>query len=275
MSRAIFGNDRTNEMKFNSRLFLFLWLAGLIGVLSFLLVDLEGLIKALPLPEGHEIPVTLPVLKVLSLLQPTVLVALAVLIGTVLAAKVGLAAPFAEAWANRGDRLAALRPQIVPGIVGGFLGGVAIIITGLVSRQYLAPAMLERMSNFGDFVPLLTRILYGGITEELLLRWGVMTLLAWAGWRVFQKGKGDPSSALFVAAIVISSVLFALGHLPVAYLLYPDAPFALTVFVLVANSIFGLVAGFLYWKRGLESAIIAHAFAHLVLFAGTWLDVYF
>lgn len=36
-------------------------------------------------------------------------------------------------------------------------------------------------------------------------------------------------------------------------------------YVIVANSIFGLIAGYLYWQKGLEAAIIAHMSAHLVI----------
>jgi hypothetical protein len=58
--------------------------------------------------------------------------------------------------------------------------------------------------------------------------------------------------------IVISSPVFGIGHLPVAYMILPGATFALTLYVIVANSIFGLIAGYLYWKRGLEPAVLAH-----------------
>ena len=39
----------------------------------------------------------------------------------------------------------------------------------------------------------------------------------------------------------------------------------IVVYVITANSIFGTVAGFLYWRRGLEAAMIAHISAHVVL----------
>src|SRR4029450_2603990 len=109
---------------------------------------------------------------------------------------------------------------------------------------------VQRMSQFGEFVPLLTRLFYGGFTEELLLRWGVMTLIAWGAWRLFQKGRGSPRPAIFIVAILISSLVFAAGHLPIAYMLFPDRTPALTAFVIVGNSTFGLVAGYLYWKKG-------------------------
>jgi membrane protease YdiL (CAAX protease family) len=102
-----------------------------------------------------------------------------------------------------------------------------------------------------------------------------MTFLVWGAWRLFQKGKGSPNTAVFVFAILISSVIFAIGHLPIAYLLFPDHTVTLTTFVIIGNSLFGLVAGLLYWKKGLESAMIAHAITHLILFSATYFGAYF
>jgi membrane protease YdiL (CAAX protease family) len=35
------------------------------------------------------------------------------------------------------------------------------------------------------------------------------------------------------------------------------------------NAAFGLLFGWLYWRRGLESAMIAHAMTHLVSYVAT------
>jgi membrane protease YdiL (CAAX protease family) len=92
-----------------------------------------------------------------------------------------------------------------------------------------------------------------------------MTFLVWLPWRLFQKGEGTPKGAFVVAAIFISAILFGIGHLPVASLLAGELTLHLAAYVITANSVFGIVAGFFYWKRGLESAMIAHMFAHVVL----------
>jgi len=262
-------------MRFNTRLFVILWLAGLAGVLSFLLVDLDALLAILPVPAGTEVPTITPALKLLSLIQPAVILSVAVLVGVVLASKVGLSSPVAETAASGGDLVSAFKPQIIPGIVGGLAGGVSIILIATVLKPFLSPEVVARLGEFGKFLPLPTRLLYGGITEELLLRWGLMTLLVWAAWRLFQKGQDRPKPANFVGAIVISSVVFALGHLPVAFLLFPEPTLALTLFVIVGNSAFGLIAGYLYWKKGLESAMIAHMLAHVVMFMASYFGAYF
>jgi len=261
-------------MNFKTRLFVILWLAGFVGALSLLLIDLDALIKILPIPPGTEIP-PITLVKLLAPVQPAVLLAVAVLVGVVLASKVGLSSPVAEAAASGGDSISALKPQIVPGIVGGLAGGVSLILIATVLKPFLSPEVLARLGEFGKVLPLPTRLLYGGIIEELLLRWGLMTLLVWAAWRLFEKGRGRPKPSYFVGAILGSSLLFAIGHLPLAFMLFPAPTFALIVFAIVGNSAFGLIGGYLYWKRGLESAMIAHALTHVVMFTASYFGAYF
>ncbi len=107
------------------------------------------------------------------------------------------------------------------------------------------------------------------------MRWGLMTLLAWALWRLFQKRQDKPKPAFFVVAIFVSSLVFGIGHLPIAFILFPDATLALTLFVIVGNSAFGVIAGYLYWKKGLESAMIAHMLAHVVMLTANYFGAYF
>ncbi len=252
-------------MSFKTRLFVILFSAGMAGVCSALLIDLPALVALLPIPAGTEIPPITPAIKLLSLIQPAVLVAVAVLVGVALARKVGLSSPAAEAVASGGRVAPALKPQIVPGLVGGLAGGSAVVVATLLAKPFLSPETLTRIAAFGRLLPLPTRLLYGGITEELLLRWGLMTLLVWAAWRLLQRGEGGPKPAYFVGAILASSLVFGVGHLPFAYMILPEVTAGLTLYVIVANSVFGLIAGYLYWKRGLESAMLAHMLAHVCM----------
>ena len=62
-----------------------------------------------------------------------------------------------------------------------------------------------------------------------------------------------------------------MGHLPIASMLAGGLTAPLVIYVITANSIFGIVAGFLYWRRGLEAAMIAHISTHLVLISAIYL----
>lgn len=262
-------------MSLNKKMFIILWLAGMSGVASFLLVDLPRLIEVFPLPSAVEKPTVTPLLKFGSLLQPAILLSLAVYVGIALARKVGLSSPVAEALASGGNTIQAFRPQSLPGLVGGVAGGVAITAVAVIWKPYLPPDVVGRVSELGSILPIPTRILYGGFTEELLLRWGFMTLLVWIPWRAFQNRDAVPKPLYVIIAILISSLLFAIGHLPIASLLVPELSFVLTSYVITANSIFGLIAGYLYWKKGLESAMLAHMLTQVVLITASYFGAYF
>lgn len=245
------------------RLFLILASAGFVGVLSFQLVDISALIAKFPEAQGKPLPMPMAVVRLLSVLQPAVLVAVAAFVGVRLAPSLGLSAPVAEALAERRPLHPALRPQFLPGILGAVIAAPAIIACWLLWKPLLSPSFLQTAAEFSHMLPPLTRLLYGGITEEVLLRWGFMTFLVWVLWKALQKGQGIPRPAYVVSAIVLSALVFAIGHLPIAVKLNGGASLTLVSYVIVANSIFGIIGGFLYWKKGLESAIIAHALTHV------------
>lgn len=259
----------------SKRLFLILFVLGLIGVLSFLFVDLSALVALFPVAPGEQAPNITPAIKLLSVIQPTILVAVAVLVGVVLAPRVGLASPYLESIAAGHPSPSTLRAQLAPAVLGAVAGSVCILVTAAVVRQFVTAEVNDRLGIFGKLLPLPTRLLYGGIVEELLLRWGFMTLLVWVGWRLFQRKRNRPASITFVVAILLSSLVFALAHLPVAIMLLGEANAAIVFFVVVANSAFGIVAGYLYWKYGLESAIIAHMLVHVVLVVASSVGAYF
>lgn len=238
------------------KLFLYMWIAGMLGVVVITVMVVPQLVAdiALPMP--------LWVMLLVSSVQSALFVALAVWLGVVLAPRVGLRATVFEAAVTSGSISKALRPQLFPGLVAGFLGGIALYAIG----GYASPAELANAAQQFT-VPILARVLYGGITEELLLRWGLMTVLLWLSWRFLQRGKGAPKLMYIWLAIIVSALLFGAGHLPAATMQVGELTAYIVLFVVGANAIFGLLFGYLYWRHGLEAAMIAHFTAHVVSYA--------
>jgi membrane protease YdiL (CAAX protease family) len=235
------------------RLSLLLWLAGMLGVVVIVVAVLPELLGELPLPAP------LWVISLASFAQSGLLIAIAVWSGVALASKVGLHAPAFEAAVTARSITSALRPQLIPGLVAGVLGGAGLFAIG----GYASPAALaEVQQRFA--LPLLARVLYGGITEELLLRWGLMTVLVWLAWRLLQGRRGPPRAIYYWLAIVVSALLFGAGHLPAAAILVGALTGDVVLFVVGANAAFGVLFGYLFWRYGLEAAMIAHAGAHAV-----------
>ncbi|WP_265632691.1 CPBP family glutamic-type intramembrane protease [Cupriavidus cauae] len=209
----------------------------------------------------HQVlPVPMWVVGVASGVQSALLLALAAFAGARLAGKAGLRAQaMAELAAGRAP-WGALRPQCLPGLIGGLLAGV--LLWGLIATAPQAAAPIH-----GTTMPLAVRLLYGGVTEEVLVRWGLMSLLVWALWRVFRRGAANPGAGLAWIAIALSAVVFGFAHLPAAAGLAGALTWPVVLHLTAANAAFGVIAGFLFWRYGLEAAIIAHVVAHLTLAA--------
>ncbi len=237
--------------------FFTLWTVGLPGIIAVSWLALPALMA------GRPLPAPMWVISAASAVQSMMLLALAVYTGIRFAPKTGLQAPVLLPLAGTRHDAGKLRRQLAPGILGGLFGAAL-----LWAFSRFAPEPLAQLQ--GQVVqPLAARILYGGITEEILVRWGLMSFLAWLFWRV-TPGRGDkPSPAHLWLAIAVSALSFGVMHLPAAASFAGPLDAGTALYVVAGNAIFGVVAGALYWRRGLESAIIAHVLAH----AFSWLLV--
>lgn len=236
------------------RVGILLWSAGTLGAATVAVGVLPQLSAKMPLPAP------LWLITLASVFQSALLVALAVWGGTALAPAVGLRAPAFEAVATRRPIMPVLKPQILPGLIAGVLGRLL-----LFASLRLSPAPSAALQ--GQFsLPLYARMLSGGITEEVLLRWGLMTAFTWLAWRLFQGKRGAVNPVLTWLAIAVSALLFGVGHLPVASYLIGSLNGPVVLFVVGLNATFGLLFGWLFWRRGLELAMVVHAMTHFVAY---------
>src|SRR5512142_2246300 len=91
-----------------------------------------------------------------------------------------------------------------------------------------------------------------------------MSLLAWLGRFVSKTADGRPTLAVLWVANILAAVLFGLGHLPATAALISITPLVV-LRAIVLNGLGGIAFGYLYFTRGLESAMISHFSADLVL----------
>lgn len=231
-----------------------LWLLAMSGVVVLTITVLPQLVARLP----QRVPFGLPLAAAASLVQNAVLVAVAVWAGIALGRPLGLSAPATEAAASGGNILQALKPQLVPAFIGGVAAGALLLLAA-----HWMPAALVNAGR-GLEIPLLAKVLYGGVTEETLMRWGLMTALLWLSWRFLQRGEGVPRRRYVYASAAIASVVFGALHLPAAMAIGVDLSAPVVSFVIVGNGLPGFLFGCLYWRYGLEAAIGAHSLAHVV-----------
>ncbi len=233
----------------------------LAGLLSLILFPVETLIS------GAALPAPIWVMRLGILIQPAILLGIALMVGFALAPKLGLRAPAVAAFACGEQIWPILRHQLLPAsLVAAVVAGILLMFHEMIVPQIAQLANPDSASLLKIGMPPVTRLLYGGIAEEVMTRWGLVSLFGWIIWRL--AGKPDTIGiATLAMAVTLSALLFALGHVPLLYAIIGSPPLELLGAVIVGNALPGLMFGWLFVKYGLEAAMIGHMGAHALAMA--------
>lgn len=174
----------------------------------------------------------------------------------------GLAAPLTEAWA------AGRKPEAMARRLGaGAALGAGFGMAGVLIALTLGGPTVEADAAGADLIPLWTGVaqaVSAGVGEEILFRFGLMSLFAWFAWKVLPARDGGPSAYGMWFAVGLAAAVFASVHgVPEAEAL-SSASRPMGIVRLLAGAGFG----WLLWKRGLEAAMTAHFTYNMVLFYG-------
>lgn len=240
------------------KLGLTLFVMGLLGVFTMLTVT----IPLDNLPKEVVEKISPQTLKYLVLINPAILLLIVVIIGTLLYDKVGFSVPTISSILKIEQPKIKFIEQIKYGIILGLISGILITLISIIFRSSLPQEFIDLGNKIK--ITVIARFIYGGFTEELLMRFGFMTLVVW----IVSKVTNNLVNSTYWIGIILASILFGLGHFPVVFNTVPNPTITLLTYVLIGNSIAGLFFGWLYWRKGLEAAFIGHIFAHVVMIIG-------
>lgn len=237
-------------MKTRTKTFFILWVSVIIStvlILPYIFnVEAEILKKS---------TFSLPMLALIAFIQGTVIFGIAAFFGLILAEKTGFKLPLIDAWLNH--RKIDYRKTLLLSIVLGSIAGILIIVLDKFAFQQSIAL------NMG--VPLWQGFLacfYGGIAEEVIMRLFLMSLFVFILIKITRRKKAG--SVIVWTSIVLVAILFGLGHLPITSTVTSITPIVI-VRAIVLNGIGGAIFGWLYWKKGLESAMISHFTADIFI----------
>lgn len=206
----------------------------------------------------------------LQITSQVIVFGVAIWVGLSFARSIGLGLPLLEK-RLAGGSIAADLGRILPLSVG--LGVVLALVLIALDVFVFQPALVAELgsnalagssaSQPAAWKGLLASF-YGGINEEVLLRLCVMSFLAWLGRFVSKTADGRPTLTILWIANILAAVLFGLGHLPATAALVPLTPLVVARAV-VLNGLIGVGFGYLYFKHGLESAMLSHFSADIIL----------
>jgi membrane protease YdiL (CAAX protease family) len=270
--------DATNQHQRRSTSFLrrTAWMlafgvAGLVGVAATTALQLT-LDPSLAARSGLPADASILVATALSIVTPAVLVVVATTVGTATAPRVGFRS-FVHEYATDGRPVwRRLRESAPKAVLVGLATGAGILALDVVLTR-VAPAAAPTEPGPGSVGFVLAsapaRFLFGGLAEELMLRWGLVSAIAWLLGAVVS---GDRSRTVAWAAVVLAAIAFGAAHLPQAAASV-ELTLPVVARIVALNAMAGVVFGWLYVTDALETAMLAHASAHIVLIASAIVTV--
>ena len=251
----------------NWRVFFILWIASILATIAILPYALELQSGAL---EQLDLPISLSALITLQIIQGGFIFGVITFLGMLLAKRIGLGTPILDS-VTQGELAFDKVRAILPINIG--LGILASLLIVGLDVYIFQPALIKELGEKANVLNQTAQpaawkgflaSFYGGIAEEILLRLFAMSLLAWLGSFISKTKDGKPTNIIFWIANILAAILFGIGHLPAASLILPLTTLFIIRIVLL-NGVGGIMFGRLYQKHGLESAMIAHFSADIVL----------
>ena len=208
-------------------------------------------------------------IMIIGIAQSAIYGAVAAFFGYILASKIGLLRSFRFT----------KKPTLTAVIAGAICGILFFTLDGLLFAGQIPGVAADYAAYSFSITTIGAKVLYGGIIEELLMRWFLMSLVAFILWKISQLGKRSSSPSgeraakvvsgsevpadaavevceralaptwTIVVANILVAMLFAAGHLPATIALFGSLTAIILVRCFVLNGMFGLVFGWLYQKH--------------------------
>ena len=208
-----------------------------------------------------------------SLLVEGILLAIATILGLLLAHSIHLGAPLLEALLVGKNVETQFQDIIMPGLWFGIGIGLALLlIERLLFRNRLRKIVHYAPTRWNRWKFILASF-HQGIALEVFLRLFCLSLVAWMLSRIWHTPTGAATPAVLWSSNILISIFAAFiyrqGVLLTSALAGMYSPLIVTRTVLL-DGLLGIVFGYLFWHYGLEASITADLVAgvFLQLFGG-------
>ncbi|PSB06879.1 CPBP family intramembrane metalloprotease [filamentous cyanobacterium CCP2] len=244
-----------------------LFVLGSVGIVMFTITSIPLIEQQLAKlsPETLETVPPLGILMLLQGLQYSILLAISILIGIGCAYRVGLRSHLIDHWVFHTTKSPSFAVEMKWSLGVGAAAAIVLLLLDRLMQPALPEALQAANNTEPGWLNLLTAMFYGGITEEILMRWGLMSLLVWIAWKGLKQGVTLPSQGIYQGAIVLAALVFGLLHLPATAAIVPLTPVVI-VRALLLNGIAAIGFGWLFWQYSLEAAMLAHISVHAFTF---------
>lgn len=142
-----------------------------------------------------------------------------------------------------------------------------IMLTSIIIAVIAALVLLGLFEIQKEFYPITakhqrpSKVFYilasfsGAVTEEVLFRLGIMSIIV--SLIRYLRERDFPTKSTYWFAIIFSSLLFGLIHIPMTNNFLELTAFTISV-TMIGNLITGTTFGYIFWRWGLVNAMLAH-----------------
>jgi CAAX prenyl protease-like protein len=224
---------------------IFLWIGCILGTLAVL--PHAATIANYPLVSYTK------VFQLLS--QSAVLYGIVVVLGYIFATRVGFHVFLFD---RPGVHLA--NELLIAVATGTLLGCVFLLFDVAVFKSLFLDAPYA--SFFKSLLYPLLGSIYGAFNEEILSRLFILPLCIFILMKALET---ESATMLIYLSIVLTSLILGILHLPTFAHVAPVNPITI-LRVILLNTVAGMLFGWLFWKKGIESAIVAHFATDVVIY---------
>lgn len=143
--------------------------------------------------------------------------------------------------------------------IGIILG---VFILGLLKIQEFILPIGTAKAKHPSAIPNLFASFSAGITEEIIFRLGIMSLIVTVIKYIIKTKKA--SNRIVWTGNIITALLFGLIHIPMSSNYFDQTPIVIGTIIL-GNVITGTTFGWIFWRYGLIMAMIVHFISDVVL----------
>ncbi|MBN2286407.1 MAG: CPBP family intramembrane metalloprotease [Tissierellales bacterium] len=244
--------------KLNLKIFIVLVFLGIIASL-FILPYLHSFSGDFIKEAQEQLGLEGTLFNVLIIVQSSLMYSLAAFIGLLSYRKANFTMPLIEKYIAGEEVPLDLRSWINVSIGSGMVVAMLVIVGDFIFMKIGSP-----LSLLNSDLPVWWKGLLGAysaaVGEEYIFRLMIMTVITLFLRKFF---RFQHSMAVW-GAIVISALFFGLMHIPATASLFELTPL-LFIRAMLLNGTGAVIFGYLYWKRGLEAAIMAHFTADIIV----------
>lgn len=207
---------------------------------------------------------------IISTIQSIGLILICCFFGYILADKVGLLKSIKK---DGKIKLFEKKPLLITFIIS-MIAGILLSLDYWTFGKF-SPQIQNADTTGVSIFAFLASIFYGGICEEIMMRLFLLSLFVFIIWKMFFRKsttKVDTentklptiSSWVFIIANILTSLIFALGHLPATIITFGSLTPLILFRCFLYNGVIGYTFGWIYIKYGLQYSIFSHITVHVV-----------